>query len=194
MRKIGELKGKPIIEGNPNEIKRNQLHYKESDGGITQSERKNDNSLSSVTSGSGSGESGGVKEYYCRISNETSHELREILKAVLNMVAVSSVLDYRTIDGFNYCYKLTNGINRDGSGTPLSDFYANIIAFSYLDRDTHVISYGMDKPTRLTGDLFDKLSQFAGGEEAEAIRQMLEPYFQEITKEEYESMITYKPE
>ena len=62
MRKIGELKGKPIIEGNPNEIKKNQIHYKESDGSITLSERKEDNTLSSVTSGSGSGE--GVKEYY----------------------------------------------------------------------------------------------------------------------------------
>lgn len=62
MRKIGELKGKPIIEGNPNEIKKNQIHYKESDGGITLSERKEDNTLSSVTSGSGSGESDGIME------------------------------------------------------------------------------------------------------------------------------------
>lgn len=72
MRKIGELKGKPIIEGNPNEIKKNQIHYKESDGNITLSERKEDNTLSSVTSGSGSGE--GVKEYYYRFKDEYLNE------------------------------------------------------------------------------------------------------------------------
>lgn len=41
MRKIGELKGKPIVEGNPNEVKNNQIHYKESEGNINLSERKN---------------------------------------------------------------------------------------------------------------------------------------------------------
>lgn len=192
MRKIGELKGKPIIEGNPNEIKKNQIHYKESDGNITLSERKGDNTLSSVTSGSGSGESGGVKEYYYRVANEIPEEYRVIFVSLLNVVLVSSVLISDSIDNFTTCYKVTNCANRDGSGAPLSNL-SNIIAFSYLDGNTHFISYNMDRPTILTGNLFEKLSQVAGGE-AEAIRQMLEPYFQEITKEEYESMITYKPE
>ena len=40
MRKVGELKGKPIVEGNPNEVKNNQIHYKESEGNINLSERK----------------------------------------------------------------------------------------------------------------------------------------------------------
>lgn len=44
MKKIGELKGKPIIEGNPNEVKNNQIHIKtDGEGGITLSERKNGN-------------------------------------------------------------------------------------------------------------------------------------------------------
>lgn len=55
MRRIGELKGKPIIEGNPNEIKNNQIHYKESEGNINLSERKN-GSLETIIGGS-SGES-----------------------------------------------------------------------------------------------------------------------------------------
>lgn len=29
MKKIGELKGKPIIEGNPNEVTKHEYHYKE---------------------------------------------------------------------------------------------------------------------------------------------------------------------
>ena len=32
MRKIGELKGKPIVEGNPNEVKNNQIHAKTEGG------------------------------------------------------------------------------------------------------------------------------------------------------------------
>lgn len=33
MKKVGELKGKPIVEGNPNEIKNNQIHYSNKGGG-----------------------------------------------------------------------------------------------------------------------------------------------------------------
>lgn len=63
MRKIGELKGKPIIEGNPNEIKNNQIHYKESEGNINLSERKN-GSLETI-SGSSSGGSSKIQYYKC---------------------------------------------------------------------------------------------------------------------------------
>ncbi|MBQ5929283.1 MAG: hypothetical protein IIX02_00655 [Clostridia bacterium] len=63
MRKVGELKGKPIVEGNPNEVKNNQIHYKESEGNINLSERKN-GSLE-VISGSSGGGSSKVKYYNC---------------------------------------------------------------------------------------------------------------------------------
>lgn len=78
MRKIGELKGKPIVEGNPNEIKKNQIHYKESDDGITLSERKEDNTLSSVTSGSGGGENTGQIEYLYIKLNDLSYKNNQI--------------------------------------------------------------------------------------------------------------------
>lgn len=64
MRKIGELKGKPIIEGNPNEIKNNQIHYKESEGNINLSERKN-GSLETISGGSSGGGSSKIKYYNC---------------------------------------------------------------------------------------------------------------------------------
>ena len=64
MRKIGELKGKPIIEGNPNEIKNNQIHYKESEGNINLSERKNGN-LETIIGGSSNGGSLKIKYYNC---------------------------------------------------------------------------------------------------------------------------------
>ena len=33
MKKVGEFKGKPIVEGNPNQIKNNQIHYSNKGGG-----------------------------------------------------------------------------------------------------------------------------------------------------------------
>lgn len=52
MKKIGTLKGIPVVEGNVNEVTKNQIHYKEDDGGIQLSKRDNDNKLNSITSGS----------------------------------------------------------------------------------------------------------------------------------------------
>lgn len=68
MKKIGELKGKPIIEGNPNEIKNNQIHAKIEEV-ITLSERKN-GSLETI-SGGNSGNASGDNEvlYYKVIEN-----------------------------------------------------------------------------------------------------------------------------
>lgn len=34
MKKIGEIKGVPVVEGNVNEVTKNQIHYKEEEGGI----------------------------------------------------------------------------------------------------------------------------------------------------------------
>ena len=33
MKKIGTLKGIPVVEGNENEVTKNQIHYKENGGG-----------------------------------------------------------------------------------------------------------------------------------------------------------------
>lgn len=64
MRKIGELKGKPIIEGNPNEIKNNQIHAKtEEGGGITLSERKN-GSLETISGGNNTSSGNNEILYY----------------------------------------------------------------------------------------------------------------------------------
>lgn len=61
MKKIGEIKGVPVVEGNINEVTKNQIHYKEEGGGIQLSKRGNDNKLNSVT---GSSSGGGKMEYY----------------------------------------------------------------------------------------------------------------------------------
>lgn len=184
MRKIGELKGKPIIEGNPNEIKKNQIHYKESDGGITLSERKEDNILSSVTSGSGSGE--GVKEYYYKVLNP----IEEVLAVFINPSEIIRSISQETNE------RITVVVGTTDTGTfsyyPLYWFLTNneVIAFKVLDREEY-IRVGSEITVLPKGNLYTRLALLGEGEDVGAF---LDTIFQEITKEEYESMITYKPE
>lgn len=182
MRKIGELKGKPIIEGNPNEIKKNQIHYKESDGSITLSERKEDNTLSSVTSGSGSGE--GVKEYYYKTDESIKEEIILLLVEELSSCNVNVLLK-KPFDEVVFETSLTMVIASPEDGI---EQYAGYIKLD--GRPCIIISigdYGILKPVGIfEGNIVDRLNKIGMSEYAN--------YFQEITKEEYESMITYKPE
>lgn len=206
MRKIGELKGKPIIEGNPNEIKKNQIHYKESDGGITLSERKEDNTLSSVTSGSGSGE--GVKEYYykCAINNN-DEELLQMLNFFASCTNEFNVIisaPLYTDDGLHKGntenYETICGLTNTLRSVYTSDNY--VIGFRYKSRkfENYTIIESAWGPNiyaskHLGTANFTTLYDFfieQGGPEEEV--NALNAVFQEITKEEYESMITYKPE
>lgn len=187
MRKIGELKGKPIIEGNPNEIKKNQIHYKESDGGITLSERKEDNTLSSVTSGSGNSE--GVKEYYYKVLDDKQLDL------ILRVCNIK-----RAIHGF----RLETGEEIVYKETAVWHFLvvnniSNPIAFVINDEEPIVISLP-DSFARINasylakGNLVDRYIKYAStlGQSMtkEEMQSMLEPIVQEMTKEEYESLIT----
>lgn len=185
MRKIGELKGKPIIEGNPNEIKKNQIHYKESDGGITLSERKEDNTLSSVTSGSGSGE--GVKEYYYKFLVDNSYEYRPMIAGIIPQMAII----YK-IDRYNKSTYLGD-IESDSQRL----LYAS--CFSVFDCELTILEgQELSSNNKITvcpkGDLFTKIMSMNDGSEIYyQILNILQTGIQEITKEEYESMITYKP-
>ena len=188
MRKIGELKGKPIIEGNPNEIKKNQIHYKESDGNITLSERKEDNTLSSVTSGSGSGE--GVKEYYYKIIGDRTK------LQILNICTISSIIYF----GGKVTSSLNGFINL--GEVIISQSASDITAFSIIGQPSYCISESETTSTYVilnSLNIKDKIIEFANkqGASEEVLKNMLDmidTMIQEITKEEYEAMITYKPE
>lgn len=75
MKKIGEIKGIPVVEGNINEVNKNQIHYKENNGNIQLSKRGNDNKLNSVTSSSSGGSSSKYAPRYFSIDwNKCSEE------------------------------------------------------------------------------------------------------------------------
>lgn len=73
MRKIGELKGKPIVEGNPNEVKNNQIHAKTEGDNITLSERKN-GSLETISGSSSGGSSSKYAPRYFSIDWDKADE------------------------------------------------------------------------------------------------------------------------
>lgn len=200
MRKIGELKGKPIIEGNPNEIKKNQIHYKESDGGITLSERKEDNTLSSVTSGSGSGE--GVKEYYYKIKEDSTLAPSTFYKMLITF-AVSKIDIIVPFFSGDYEEAYTGEVSiislfifqnlRILPYFKVSDIIQPIVS-SVSDRGNH----GTTTELYTKGDLFIKLDYASNliddDPELLGMINMIKDSVITVTKEEYESMITYKPE
>ncbi len=52
MKRIGTLNGKPIVQGNENEIKKNTILYKENNGKIELSERGDSGKIDNITQGS----------------------------------------------------------------------------------------------------------------------------------------------
>ena len=198
MKKIGELKGKPIIEGNPNEIKKNQIHYKESDGSITLSERKEDNTLSSVTSGSGSGE--GVKEYYYKFKEGVAVNAHMFYTALLvfTVSKIDIIVPFLSGDD-EYTGEvsvITPFIFQDLRILPyfkVSDIIQPIVG-SVSDRGNNGITTGL----YTEGDLFTKLEYSSNllEDDPELLEMVniVKDNAIAITKEEYESMITYKPE
>lgn len=107
MKKIGEIKGVPVVEGNKNEVTKNQLHYEETDNGIQLSKRGSDNKLNSVT-GSGSGGSSNGNEVWYRIKNYKevdnyqSSEVDLIIETLQNSNPFNVVGYYYDRDYANY--------------------------------------------------------------------------------------------
>lgn len=92
MKKIGELKGKPIVECNPNEIKNNQIHAKTEGGGITLSERKN-GSLEIISGGNSGNTSGSSSKYVPRYFSIDFNIADEGWKSLLSIRNVNNIIN-----------------------------------------------------------------------------------------------------
>jgi hypothetical protein len=123
MRKIGELKGKPIVEGNPNEIKNNQIHIKTEGGGITLSERKNGN-LETISGGSSEGASNKyINKYY--IFKEGAPN--DLIEEIIMLGGVIKIYIYG--DKFILPYSaaiVTSGEDKKYLGFSFTPFYAEL--------------------------------------------------------------------
>lgn len=205
MRKIGEIKGVPVVEGNVNKITKNQIHYKEEEGGIQLSKRSNDNKLNSITSGSSEG--GGAKEYYYKVLDLDIYKNSSINSYLYYACSLSGVIldgsdEYpsfqitRNVDYYGNLYDLWNTLNdMFVSGFRFYDDVAIIPNYSNPSSPMTKIERG-----NLEERLIDIIKKSVPQEENpdEWLQNELIPAlrqsFKEITKEEYESMVTYKPE
>ena len=138
---------------------------------------------------SGSGE--GVKEYYYKILTD-DETLLAGLSGIVGQLGCTSAL-YKRYD--NKLVKL-NGYITDGACLSAYTFIPLAKAFAItgeeydiLQQHENYIQIHMPK-----GDIFTKLEYFAEDENTSEIIEFLKSIMQEITKEEYEAMITYKPE
>lgn len=70
MRRIGTLNGKPIVQGNENEIKKNTILYKENNGKIELLERGDSGKIDNITQGGNNSNSEEDKRIYAVVTNK----------------------------------------------------------------------------------------------------------------------------
>lgn len=203
MRKIGEIKGVPVVEGNVNKITKNQIHYKEEEGGIQLSKRSNDNKLNSITGGSSEG--GGVKEYYYKVLDLDIYANSQITNYLNLICSLSGVIV--ELGDEDPTIQITRNVGHYGEVNDLwktlRDMF--VIGFRFYD-DTAFIPTNNEsmivkiEKGNLEQRLIDIIKKSVPQEEdpdgwlQEELIPALRQSFKEITKEEYESMVTYKPE
>lgn len=128
MKKIGEIKGVPVVEGNINEVTKNQIHYKEDSGSIQLSKRGNDNKLNSITGSSSDGSSSKYAPRYFSIDwDKCSNSWKYILSDSYKIEGIS----YYLVIGFSATTKCCiNGDYLISANNGSSE--EETIAFSYI--------------------------------------------------------------
>lgn len=134
----------------------------------------------------GGGGDGGVKEYYYKIINEDNRQY------ISNLVRtrINTILMYHNDTNI---IKVNRIFYEDGNGF-IEDYLSSCLAFSIYDDEAYILednqTYKLKK-----GNLIDKLDDYAKitnmpEEYKEQLQQIYNSTLQEITKEEYESLIT----
>lgn len=166
MKKIGEIKGVPVVEGNVNEVTRNQIHYKEDSGSIQLSKRGNDNKLNSVTGSSSVNEND--NSLYIEFSDDCSADFKVVLFCYYHVISYT-IAAYNTTT-----YHSAISFVEDN---PLYIIRVQIF------KNKHVIG-SIDgneiQPINSYADFINSLHNIGGGENID-----FEHYFQEITAEQY---------
>lgn len=145
-----------------------------------------------VECSSGSGE--GVKEYYYKVIGDG--EMLPIFTGFIGIIHCITHIEE------NLYIKVHNVAGNYYKGLYDTDFLKNIIAFAITENATTIYSVSQDlgSPTSNIisipkGNVNEKLKNLAESVSApyEEVKSLFDATCQEITKEEYESMITYKP-
>jgi hypothetical protein len=192
MRKIGELKGKPIVEGNPNEIKNNQIHIKTEGGGITLSERKNGN-LETISGGSSGKEGNKLYYYYLDFSKFQGNS--PYLFGWLKSLSVNN-FNIPGLGKGNYIF-IVRGSSSEGYtwadivnqfASSSSGGFNNFPPVYFALNETSEVCFnvtGINTNVILKGNIIEQFKSLSVVLEEPEFLSSLYPTFTEITEEEY---------
>lgn len=191
MKRIGSIKGVPVIEGNTNEVKKDQIHYKEDqDGTITLSKRDSSNTIKSISGGKSDG---GASFLYYKINkgNEnfpTAAELITFLPIIgisnKEMGGCAEIFVQSWNSGSNYvsAYETYKGYVMSDLTTP---------AILKISTAPHTIYYNGVNLKIDSGDAYKKASEVfvkifnLSSEELEEFNQFLKMTLVPATEDEY---------
>lgn len=146
-----------------------------------------------VECSSGAGE-GGIKEYYYKFNDTNIESMHESIAEILTFCSIVTGF----IDKLGTC--LNKYTDRNKEIYPIEKFFetSNVIAFSILDKEVLSYYYADVSIYSKKGDLYSKTREYLSAvkfpqDQIELYMEAFKSTFEEITKEEYEAMITYKP-
>ena len=194
MKRIGSIKGVPIVEGNPNEITKNQILYKESNKEVQLSKRDSKGQLNTIT---GSNSDDGDALVYYKINNP------DVIEYLIHLPIVSAIIkDSTSPDTSLILEKLftdNSGITSIGvdsylAGSP--SILNLVIGAAFLKKETYIVNItGVGELVLILpkGGVKEKLKaikEFTGlsDENIEA----MDLFISEISKEEYYALATVK--
>lgn len=192
MKKIGEIKGVPVVEGDANLVK-NQILYKETDKGISLSKRTN-GKLEEV-SGGNNGKEGSKFYYYCL--DLSKYEGRRVYAFnFLNFLKVNNF----TIPGLSKGNCLYSVQGSDDSimswgilltniaSTPQEDLASFFPPIYFALNETSEITFinnGVSTSVIAKGNIIEQFNSFGTALGNSDFFGSLYPLFTEITEEEY---------
>lgn len=200
MKKIGEIKGVPVVEGDANLVK-DQILYKETDKGISLSKRTN-GKLEEVSGGNNNKE--GSKLYYysldvSKFKYDNTYVLTHLNFLNVNSFALPSMGSkgncFYNISGSDSSMITWSSIVENFILTPPKELESFPIVYITLNEVSEITVINNDGKNSIIAkgniiEQFNTFDVFFGY----GLFKELSILFTEITKEEYEAMITYKPE
>lgn len=175
-KRIGTIKGMPVIEGDPNEISKNEMHYAEGGGTITLSKRGINNELKQVTN---TESSGGVKYYYYKYVHS------EDAWSIFTMFCSNFYMEYlmKVSDGNTYITTERPGDSGDLVGFKLVEV-PQIMLYEISNTGGYI---------QVDGDVFSRITKIVKLDSEvteDQVREQLKANFIEIPKEEYDKLYT----
>lgn len=191
MKRIGSIKGVPVVEGNPNEITKNQILYKESNKEVQLSKRDSKGQLNTIT---GSNSDDGDAFVYYKINNP------DILEFLIHLPIVSAIVKYSTNPDnstiFEKVFMYNSDITSMGVETYLANFHSelNVVGIAILKKEIYIVNNsGVGEPKIIlpkggVKEKYKAIKELIGLRDEEI--EMFDEFIQEISKEEYYALAT----